>query len=376
MQFVSTNAPKSEVNFQELLVNLLTNLSEREQEVLRKRYHLTTDLDKHATLKQIGDFYNITRERVRQIEKEAIRKLVDLRETKDFSESLKTLEMQLATFLEKNGGLIREDSLLERYALTNHNFDYFHTNSYLFVLDKLLDTVDKKYDHDELYPVWHLKDFELNKVVNYLKAVEAQVESSKRLFDTDEILALAEERMPADLKASVDNYLSKYSEVELRNVLESYLSASKKIEKNILNKWGLANWETVGPKKLGDKIHLIFEKETKPLHFRDIAEAINQARFDHKKICAATVHNELIANENYVLVGRGIYALKNWGYQAGTVADIIEAILKAANRPMTKEEVYEEVLKQRQVNKSTIYLTLINKDKFDKIGANLFSIRA
>ncbi|KKR08058.1 MAG: RNA polymerase sigma factor [Parcubacteria group bacterium GW2011_GWC2_39_14] len=374
MQFVTTNAPKSEVNFQELLVNLLGNLSEREQEVLRKRYYLTNDLEKRATLKQIGDYYNITRERVRQIEKEAIRKLVGL--GKEYADTLRIIEDKFVSYLEQNGGLAREDYLLDEHALKNHNFDYFHTNSFLFVFDKLIESVDKEYENEALYPVWHLKDFELDKVVDYLDDVKKQIEVNKTLHTQEEIIELAERMMPVDLKAAVDNFLSKHSEVELRQVLESYLAVSTGIEKNILGQWGLSHWENVGPKKLGDKIHLIFQKDNQPLHFRDIANLINDAKFDHKKICAATVHNELIANENYVLVGRGIYALKDWGFQSGTVADIITSILKEANRPMTKDEVYEEVLKQRQVNKSTIYLTLINKDKFDKIGSNLFNIRS
>lgn len=376
MQFVTTTAPKSEVNFQELLVNLLTNLSEREQEVLRKRYHLTNDLEKRATLKQIGDYYNITRERVRQIEKEAIRKLIELREAKEYASSLQTLEEKFVSYLEENGGLAREDFLLKEHAVKNHNFDYFHTNSFLFVLDKMLESVDKEYENEALYPIWHLKGFSLDTVVNYLEEVKKEIEVNKTLHTQEEVLALAEKKMPADLKAAVDNFLSKHSQVELKQVLESYLAASTGVEKNILGQWGLADWESIGPKKLGDKIHLIFQKDNQPLHFRDIADLINEAKFDHKKICAATVHNELIANTNYVLVGRGIYALKDWGYQSGTVADIIISILKAANRAMTKEEVYTEVLKQRKVNKSTIYLTLINKDKFDKIGANLFNIRS
>ncbi|KKQ79265.1 MAG: RNA polymerase sigma factor [Parcubacteria group bacterium GW2011_GWC2_38_7] len=374
MQFVSTNAPKSEVNFQELLVNLLGNLSEREQEVLRKRYHLTNDLEKRATLKQIGDYYNITRERVRQIEKEAIRKLVAL--GKDYSGTLKVIEDKFVAYLEQNGGVAREGYLLDAHATKNHNFDYFHTNSFLFVLDKLIESVDKEYENEALYPVWHLKNFSLHNIVDYLEDVKKQIGVNKTLHTQEQVLELAERMMPADLKTAVDNFLSKHSQIELRQVLESYLAVSTGIEKNILGQWGLADWESIGPKKLGDKIQLIFQKDNEPLHFRDIAELINTAKFDHKKICAATVHNELIANPNYVLVGRGIYALKDWGFQSGTVADIISSILKDANRAMTKEEVYEEVLKQRQVNKSTIYLTLINKDKFDKIGANLFNIRS
>ena len=163
--------------------------------------------------------------------------------------------------------------------------------------------------------------------------------------------------------------------MNLEDFIENYLHTSQTIEKNILDKWGLVHWETVKPKKLGDKIFLVFQKVNEPLHFRDIADKINQANFDHKNICAATVHNELIANDKYVLIGRGIYAIKDWGYSIGTVADIIERILTESEKPLSKSDIYEEVLRQRKVNKSTIYLTLINKDKFNKTAEGLFSLK-
>jgi len=363
------------INFQELLVSLLSKLSEREQEILKRRYHLTSDLEKKSTLKQIGDFYSITRERVRQIEKEAIRKLTELREASEFAEQLNSLESNFSGYLEQNGGLAREDNLLSEHAKHNHNFDFFHTNAFLFVIDHLFASVNKQATHADLHPVWYLKDFDINKVIDLLADVVKQVESEKKLHNQEEIVSVVEDKLTDDLKASIENYLSKHSQLELKQILESYLKASTQIEKNILEQWGIANWESIGPKKLGDKILLIFQKNTEPLHFREIAEKINEANFDHKNICAATVHNELIANDKYVLIGRGIYALKEWGYKTGTVAEIIESVLRKSDHPMTKDEIYEEVLKQRKVNKSTIYLTLINKDKFEKVGSNKFALK-
>jgi hypothetical protein len=365
----------STINFQDLLVNMLGKLSEREQEILKKRYHLTSDLEKKSTLKQIGDFYNITRERVRQIEKEAIRKLLELKQANEFSDQLNALDSELKTYLEQNGGLAREDHLLENHAKANHEFGFLHTNAYLFALENLIDSAKVADSHDDLYRAWHLKDANIDSIADYLKQVEAHVGENGKVFSKEDILSAAEDKLTAELRAAIDKYLEKHSGLELATILNSYLNASTKIEKNILGNWGLATWDNVRPKKLGDKIQLVFEKTNEPLHFREIADQINGANFDHKNVCAATVHNELIANGNYVLIGRGIYALKDWGYMAGTVADIIESILTKSDKPMTKDELYNEVLKQRKVNKSTIYLTLINKDKFEKAAANTFTLK-
>jgi RNA polymerase primary sigma factor len=61
---------KSDADFVE---KMLTRITEREASVLEMRYGLTNG--KRMTLKQIGEAVGLTRERVRQIEKEAKRKL-------------------------------------------------------------------------------------------------------------------------------------------------------------------------------------------------------------------------------------------------------------------------------------------------------------
>ena len=365
----------AKINFQELLVNLLSKLSEREQEVLKQRYHLTSELEKRSTLKQIGDIYNITRERVRQIEREAVRKLIELSKAEEFAGELKRIEESLIHYFERQGGLVREDYLLDKYVAENHQFDFLHTNAFLFAMEHLFDGVVKIEDHEYFYSIWALKELDLDKVVELITKIETDLRAGNKIQSHEDILKTAETYLPEELKSHLAQYLQKHSDLELLNLLESYLLATSKIEKNILDQWGLSENEVIKPRKLSDKINLVFQKVKEPLHFRDIAEKINDAKFDHKKICAATVHNELIANDGFVLIGRGIYALKDWGYSTGTVADIITQILTESGSAMAKDEIFDNVLKQRKVNKSTIYLTLINKDKFAKTADGKFSLK-
>lgn len=365
----------TKINFQELLVNLLSKLSEREQEVLKQRYHLTSELEKRSTLKQIGDIYNITRERVRQIEREAIRKLTELSRAEEFAGELKRIEESLIRYFERQGGVVREDQLLDKYVAENHQFDFLHTNAFLFAMEQLFDGVVKVDDHEYFYSIWTLKELNLDKVVELIAKIESDLREGNKVKSHEEILALAETALPAELKSHLSQYLQKHTDLELLDLLESYLFATLKIEKNILDQWGLAENETIRPRKLSDKINLVFQKINEPLHFRDIAAKINDAKFDHKKICAATVHNELIANNGFVLIGRGIYALKDWGYSTGTVADIITKILADSGTALPKDEIFDSVLKQRKVNKSTIYLTLINKDKFARTADGKFELK-
>ncbi len=71
-----TTTPSDSVAFtmlKEQLLNVLDTLTPREQKVLRLRYGI--DDGKSRTLEEVGRVFNVTRERIRQIEAKALRKL-------------------------------------------------------------------------------------------------------------------------------------------------------------------------------------------------------------------------------------------------------------------------------------------------------------
>lgn len=158
--------------------------------------------------------------------------------------------------------------------------------------------------------------------------------------------------------------------------IHAALAASKNIAKTAFGDWGLIGWAETSPRGVGDKAFAVLRRNNAPAHFRDITTMINAANFDHKKANPQTVHNELIKDGRFVLVGRGLYGLKEWGYVAGTVADVLESILKKSTRPMKKQELVEEVLKQRMVKKNTILLSLQNTARFERTDKDLYTLRA
>lgn len=363
------------INFQKFFLTLLNFLSEREQEVLKKRYQLTTDLNDTCTLKEIGDFYGITRERVRQIEKEAIGKIKEA-SVERYQESLNKVKSDLIIYIEKKGGVVVQDDLIREHVLVNYDFDILHLNSYLFTVENLIDDVKRSHENDDFYTFWHVNHFDYDKIEDFVKRVIQKIDVHQKLLSDDELFKMIETEVinEAD-KEYIDLVIKKHENLNYSDFINSILTITKKIERNIFNNWGLTHWVEVKPKKLSDKINLVFKYKNKPLHFREITEYINQANFSEKNICAATVHNELIANDNFVLIGRGIYAPKEWGYMSGTVSDIITNILRQSARPLSREEIYNQVLKQRKVNQSTIYLALINKSKFEKLDNGLFKLK-
>ena len=99
------------------------------------------------------------------------------------------------------------------------------------------------------------------------------------------------------------------------------------------------------------------------MHFGEVAKKIS-SYFD-KSANSATVHNELIKDGRFVLVGRGLYALSDWGYKYGTVRDIIKYIIKSEG-PSSKEDIVKKVLKERYVKENTILVNLQNRDYFKR----------
>ena len=138
--------------------------------------------------------------------------------------------------------------------------------------------------------------------------------------------------------------------------------------------WGLAKWPTVNPKNIRDKIYVILEAKKEPMHFSDIAKEIKESNFKRKNVTVQAIHNELIKDARFVLIGRGIYALSTWGYKKGTIADIIKSILEKADEPLTREEIVKQVLRVRKVKETTILLNLQNKAYFKKIGKNSYTL--
>jgi hypothetical protein len=139
--------------------------------------------------------------------------------------------------------------------------------------------------------------------------------------------------------------------------------------------WGLKNWPAVNPKSIRDRAFVALSKHTKPLHFSDIANHIERVTPSGRKVTTQAVHNELIKDDRFVLIGRGIYALGDWGYTAGTVADMIKAVL-SEEQPLHKDEIVRRVLLRRQVKVTTITLNLQEKHHFERVAKATYKLKA
>ncbi len=347
----------------EIVGKLFSELSSREQEILRRRFGLHGK--GFETLEQIGKNYNITRERVRQIENGAIK---NIRSLNYFSDTVKPVEVVVITALEKHGGIMAEDHMLE-YLLQSEVNDEVFCKHLIFLLEKLTANRILRESRKGFKNTWRLEFIDWDKVEETIQEMINILEKESKPMSQEELLE----------KFKVTDIFNKHREhfnfnSETAEPIYAHLRATEKIKPNPFDEYGLSHWNTITPKRMGDKIYLVMKKHGKPLHFREIAEYINKSGFDSKQAYAPTVHNELILDDRYVLVGRGIYALTEWGYTPGVVGDVIYEILKKQGEPMTRDEIVDEVLKQRMVKKGTVYLALSNGDKFKKVEQGKYFI--
>lgn len=354
----------------DVVSHILNNLTSKEREVIKRRFSLVGE--QRQTLEEIGRQHNITRERIRQIQTAAIKKIKELEGIK---EKLDAISQIVKKVLSEYGGLMEESHFLDEILSYSENTPE-NRNATIFIVSQLLDEhVEKIKPSEHLLEGWKLKVVSLDIVSEILSVLQELIEREKQLMSLEKIIEKFQRheyfvnnapRIQTHLSTTLSS--DTLDQERIKKILYSYLMISNKIGDNILEEWGFYDWPEITPKRMGDKVYLILKKVTKPMHFKEITQTINEAKFDKKIAYPATIHNELILDERFVLVGRGIYALKEWGYSSGTVSDVILEMLRKAGRPMAKDEIVNEVLKKRIVKKSTIYLALTNKSLFKRAG--------
>lgn len=324
-------------SLKDISLNILKTLNDKQQNVIKKRFAIGSK--EPLTLQNIGDEYGITRERVRQIQNEALNKL---RRNTQVAEQLKSLHDELHDFLEMHGGLKHHDKLLDSFL-----------NSHLGIIKPqglsgfihLILHIGYPYfknikEDDQFFAHWYNLD---TAIKNARLLTEEMVNRFNKIKTILHYYDLVEEAR---------KIIKGLSE----KAIISYLEISKQIGSNTFGYWGLANWEEIKQRGVKGKIYVVLEKERRPMHFREISQIINKNY--PKKVKVPTVHNELIKDDRFVLAGRGTYALKKWGYEDLPVKDVIIKIIREHKGGLAKNRLIQEVLKRKIVKPETVKLNI------------------
>ena len=336
---IKSNLPLRPEEAVKKLLSFLPN--KRMKDVLDKRFGLR---GQRKTLDAIGKDYGVTRERVRQIEEDALRHLAKPEYYKEAEPLFDHLEGHL-----KNHGDVAEEKRLFTSLVGDKNHSDIH---FLMSVAKPFSRVgETDYHHSR----WFVSRDRLALSEKFLTEVASHLEAKRKPVSENELAKIAEEAASTVFKEKLS-----------QAAINSYLATSKLLRRNPFGEYGLAHWPAINPKGVRDKAFLVLAKHGSPLHFREVAESINKVGWSQKKAHPQTVHNELIKDKRFVLVGRGLYGLTEWGYEPGTVRDIMVSVMKQAKKPMPKDEIVKKVLDKRFVKENTVVLNLQNKSVFKK----------
>jgi DNA-binding CsgD family transcriptional regulator len=337
------------LNIETVVTDILAAIDrEREREIVARRYGL---FDRKETLEQIGELLGITRERVRQLEKTVMAKLKSQADKKELPH-LAELHDVFTSELEQTGKLARISVLSEKMTTQNSKID----QSRVAFLARLTPDITYINENDHFHAGASLSSVFTEKGVR--EKVNHVITSIKKIGQPVTI---------EELSGSIGN-------TDLTEV--AALAAASKDLATLNGRWGLIKWPMVNPKNIRDKIYVVLHENGKQMHFNEIAEAISSSDFKRKDVTTQAIHNELIKDKRFVLVGRGIYALKEWGFKKGTVADVISEVLEKAGEPLHRDEIVKRVLKKRFVKETTILLNLQGKPQFKRTAKATYTLAA
>ena len=323
---------------------------EREREIVSRRFGL---FDRKETLEQIGELLGITRERVRQLEKSVVNRLKASAEQGSVPQ-IPEIQVDFIQKLHDLGEIARISSLTEKVSTDTSKIQQARV-AFLASLCPELIVINEDDHYHHSVGITAVRD------AATIKAdVTNLIDTVKKLGQPATIEEIAK-------AAGVDG-----DEASIKQA-ESLASISKHLA-TLNGRWGLVKWPMVNPKNIRDKIFVILKEHGKHMHFNEIASAIKDSEFKRKDVTTQAIHNELIKDKRFVLIGRGIYALKEWGYEKGTVSDIISDVLKQEGGPLHRDEIVKRVLKSRYVKETTILLNLQGKTQFKRVAKATYSL--
>ncbi len=333
-----------------LAIELLADFPERVQNIFKQRFGLSGSF-LPQTLDEIGEENNVTRERIRQIIADNKKQISKKYET----DKLKKEESAIIFVIENNCGIIKESDIFLSLNLKESTKEVSALKFLVGFSRKISVVLEKGF---------------LEK--SWISSIETLGRAKKIIIETEKILREKNRTLSSD--EIHQSLVSIFPDLSKKAML-SYLGSSFRIKSNQFEKWGLRNWPEISPKGSREKIYLILKEVGKPLHFLQIVKLIDRYKLGEKKTHPQTIHNELIKDARFILIGRGIYALSEWGYHKGTVRDVIVDILQKKERSMSREEITQAVLDVRKVKEDTIAINLKDKNFFKKDKQLFYSLK-
>lgn len=344
---MAVETPTTTLNIEQAVTDVLRTIDrDREREIVGRRFGL---FDRKETLEQIGELLGITRERVRQLEKSIVARL---KASGNKLPGIPAIEARFTQELQAMGEAARVSDLTAKLQKDASRLAQARV-AFLAQLCPALAIIEENDFYFYAVGVAGVRNADVMK-----SDIEKIIETIKKIGEPQAMAKIAVAAGIADAGQA-----------------QALASISKQLA-TLNGRWGLVKWPMVNPKNIRDKIYVILKENGKHMHFNEIAAAIKASDFARKEVTTQAIHNELIKDKRFVLVGRGMYALNEWGYKKGTVADIISEVLREAGQPLHRDEIVSRVLKSRFVKETTILLNLQGKPQFKRVAKATYNLDA
>ncbi len=338
----------------DLFWKTISPLSEKEQIIIQKRIWMFWKIE---SLQEIWLWFNppVTRERVRQLETSWIKKL----KKNPKSELFNLIQNKAINLLKIHWWILIREKLIS-VIIKELNLQ---TDVNTWMLDVLIQSgseilKSKQTQWCKIY--FYFNSFPSHLIDSIHKEAVKVLKRKKDIMERMELYEVIRNKFEWKVKLKT-------------SLIDSILDINLDIVKWEENYIWLSAWKILNPKTFKEKVMFIFKKEWVPMHFIDVSNKISFYLWETVKI--NTVHNELIKNPAFVLIWRGIYALKEWWFKPWSVKDVIVWVLKKSKTPMTGEEIAKSVMKVREVKKTTIYMNLQDRSVIERVWRNRFQLK-
>jgi len=333
----------------------------RDFDILDKRFALIGA--SNYTLEDLGTYYDLTRERIRQIEARAIKELDQL-----LRGELRTKGWEIASVLR---------------AEYMETVDQLRTSS-LIVLEEQVDSLFlSKYD-EQLSPGFRDVFMEVAGFARLPRSIDGFRGNIKSCWcATDQYKA---KEIPPIFRAldiifgdpakplslfDLTIKAKKAAKAKVSNQsLEIAISACSDLE--LIDDEVRVKLQSL--RSAADKSFRILDASNKPMHYSAITREINLLQKDSaqfRPLKEVNVKNQLVADSRFVPVGRsGEWGLSTWkDLSTDTIVDTISHILHKAGAPMKFADIVSAVKQMRpDASKNSVSVYLNQKDAFSRVG--------
>jgi len=346
----------------ELMEELLVKCrNKRSTDVIKRRYGLTNG--EKETLQEIGDFYGVTRERIRQIQ------ALTLRRMKRLENDPRNYLIEIAEeILYEHDGIINDEEADKFLKLKCPALSAY--GSSLFDLFGDLNWIQRYEIGDIVIYSPYFTVIPLNQLSEFIFKILKNSEGGMNTFGIADKINQLNKLWVENNRFNPLTFLWKYCRIDPRieEIIKTNDNPLSSVFRIYSSGRAVISWIFLMSK--------VLENEQTPMHFTEISYKVNELiKESGKKIEVRRAHAVLIENKAFAHSGvKGTYGLTAWGFRKETTPELVEECIKKAGFPLHWKQIFEYVSKYKNTKPANIVSILEFNKRFKKIKNGIYGL--